>query len=369
MTKKVLVNLDLNQNEIQNGVIQNLASAPSSPKKGQKYFNTTSNVGFSWNGTAWRPYDAAALTDGSISNSALTTNPLARANHTGTQLAATISDLATTVQGYALNLFASPLANINMNSFNFTNLLDPTSAQQAATKNYVDSNIQAAAAGISSKPPVRTVFTTNIALTGLQNNDGVTAVAGDRALLTGQTTASQNGVYVQATGAWSRATDQGASGEIEEGALWLVTEGTAYGKTQWMCNTTGAITVGTTSISIVQFGAGLVYSGDGTTITLAGSTFSVKIDGAGWLTSSGSGLAVDKTKVPGKYATTLTGDNSTVSYTVTHNLGTTDVIVRVQDTSGNEVLVDTQAATTNTVVVTMSTYLGTGTNLRCIVHG
>ena len=50
---KYLTNLDLNQNEIQNVRLQNLASAPSSPVKGQPYFDTTTNRGMIYNGSTW----------------------------------------------------------------------------------------------------------------------------------------------------------------------------------------------------------------------------------------------------------------------------------------------------------------------------
>ena len=53
MAKNFLVDLNLNQNEVQNGVIQNLASNPSNPIKGQVYFNTTTNRFRCYNGTTW----------------------------------------------------------------------------------------------------------------------------------------------------------------------------------------------------------------------------------------------------------------------------------------------------------------------------
>lgn len=54
---------------------------------------------------------------------------------------------------------------------------------------------------------VQACATGNVALTGTQTIDGIALAAGDRVLLTGQTTASQNGPWVVAAGAWSRPTD------------------------------------------------------------------------------------------------------------------------------------------------------------------
>lgn len=50
---KHLNNIDLNKNELQNASMHKLASAPSSPVKGQTYFNTTDNKAYVYNGTNW----------------------------------------------------------------------------------------------------------------------------------------------------------------------------------------------------------------------------------------------------------------------------------------------------------------------------
>ena len=57
MSKKVLVNFDFNQNEIQNVRVQNLGSAPSSPVLGQLYFNSTQDKLFVYNGDEWIELD------------------------------------------------------------------------------------------------------------------------------------------------------------------------------------------------------------------------------------------------------------------------------------------------------------------------
>lgn len=345
-----LSNLNMSQNELQNARIQNLATAPASPVVGQIYHDTALVASYVWNGTAWRPVDATKATN--IPLSALATDPLARANHTGTQLAATVSNLAATVQAYSLSTFAAPTADIALAGFKFTGAGTPTAAGHVAEYSWVIGQIETAAAGISSKPAVRAVATANVAsLSGTTTIDGVSLVAGNRVLLTGQTTASQNGPYVVAAGAWTRPAAVQDNDELITGALWLVTEGTANSATQWRVATTGAIVPGTTAVSIVQFGAGSSYTA-GNGITLTGSAFSVNPAASGGISVAAGGVSVDTAVVVRKVNATI-GDGAATSINVVHNLGTRDVQVQVvrNSTPWDTVEVDVSRPDVNSVTL------------------
>jgi hypothetical protein len=351
MARKILANLDLNKNEIQNARLHNLASAPSSPVNGQIYYDTALLSEYFWNGAAWVPTDAVKRTGIPLAN--LATDPLARANHTGTQLAATVSNLAATVQAYTLNQFAAPSAAIPMSGQKLTGLGAPTAgSNDSARIADVEAAVQSAAAGIDSKPSVRLVAVANVAaLSGLAAIDSVTPVAGDRILLTAQTSALANGVYVAAAGAWPRAVDADGAGEITPGAFWFVEEGTLYNTSQWRCNNTGTVTPGSTSISIIQFGASSSYTA-GAGLLLTGSDFSI---GAGTgISVAADAIAVDVAVVARKYAATI-GDASSTSITVTHNLNNQDAISQVREVATNNIIdCDIQNNGVNTVVLGFS---------------
>jgi len=82
-----------------------------------------------------------------IALSKLATDPLARANHTGTQLAATVSDFDTQVRTSRLDQMTAPSAAVSVNSQKITNLDTPTASADAANKGYVDTQITALIGG------------------------------------------------------------------------------------------------------------------------------------------------------------------------------------------------------------------------------
>ena len=95
---------------------------------------------------------SADLVDGTIVNSdinasagialsKLATDPLARANHTGTQTASTVSDFDTQVRTSKVTDLAAPTGSFSMNSQKIVSLGTPTANADAATKLYVDTKV------------------------------------------------------------------------------------------------------------------------------------------------------------------------------------------------------------------------------------
>lgn len=117
-----------------------------------------------------------------------------------------------------------------------------------ATRAFVIDYVAAELAKRDSKNSVRVATTGAIILSGAQSIDGVAVVAGDRVLVKNQASAAQNGIYVAAVGAWSRAADADASIEVTPGLLVPVEAGTANGDSVWQLVTDAPITLGTTAL-------------------------------------------------------------------------------------------------------------------------
>lgn len=327
MTRKFLVNIDLAKNEIQNAVAQVLAAAPSTPAPGQFYYNSTSGRLEYRGAVAW-------------------IDPTARGNHSGTQLAATISDLGTAVAATRLDQLAAPTAAVSLGNQKMINVASPTLDTDAANKGYVD----AAVNGTDWKQSVRVATTANLAaLSGLLTIDAITLVAGDRVLVKDQTTQSANGLYAAASGAWARTTDADANAEVTAGLSVMVAEG-GQADTQWRLTTNDGIVVGTTALVFAQIGAGTTYS--------AGAGISIV----------GNVVAIDTAVVVRKVAVAV-GDGVATSIAVTHNLATLDVQVQVYEVAAGA-LVDCDQVRNSANQVTLGFAVApANVSLRVVVQG
>jgi hypothetical protein len=269
-------NIDLNGNQLLNFLVQLLSSDPGSPAAGR----------------VWYRSDTGTIKFRDGANNA--TRTLGR-----------------------LDQIDAPTAAVGLGSQRITSLADPTGAQDAATKAYVDATV----AGIDWKASVRAATTANVTLAGGAPTtiDGVTLVANDRVLVKAQTAGAENGIYKVSTlgtganGTWTRDTDADTSAEVTSGMAVPVNEGTVAADTVWILTTNDPLTLGTTALTFTKaFTAGA-------TITKFSQTF---------------------------------GDGAATSYNIDHNLGTTDVQVQVYQVSdGAQIEPDITRTTTNRVVL------------------
>lgn len=169
----------------------------------------------------------------------------------------------------------------------------PNIPQAYITKQYADS----ISAGLDPKESVYLVAVTNVATSGTVSIDGYTASLGSRVLLTNQTSAIDNGIFVVSATAWSRAADSDGnpSGEVSLGNYTFVERGLTFGTSGWVLydtDATGAtVSPGVNTQLWTQFnGAGTFIWGDG--LANIGNNIYVDIAPAGGLTFSGTQLKV-----------------------------------------------------------------------------
>jgi phage-related tail fiber protein len=197
-----------------------------------------------------------------------------------------ITDFDTQVRTSALNQMAVPTGVVGMNNQLVSNVATPVSPGDATNKGYVDGIAQ----GLDVKASCMCTTTGNITLSGLQTIDGYTTVAGDRVLVKNQTTNTANGIYVAATGAWTRTPDFSGTQAVS-GSNTFIEKGTINASTSWVMTTPDPITIGTSPIVWSQFSGAGTYTASGNGIVLTGTQFSL-VGVANQIVISASGIGI-----------------------------------------------------------------------------
>ena len=416
MAQKFLTNIDLNSNQLVNATFEVLAADPvSNLFEGRMYYNSTYDIIRYYTGSTWKLL-VNNVTSGGTYASALTINESGGSITITANLATTSAAglLSSTFWNDLNNATASATANTlaKRDENGNINVATPTASGHAATKGYVD----AARSGLDVKQSVRVATTEPINIASdLENGDtidGVTLATGDRVLVKNQSTASENGIYVVvASGAAGRSADADESAEVTAGMFTFVAEGNVNADSGWVLTTNDTINLGVTNLAFAQFsGAGQITAGNGLTktgntidavgtadritvnadsIDIAatyagqssittlgtiatgvwnGTTIAVANGGTGATTESGArtnlGSAASEatgrtTSTPSLARVAKQGCAASVSgvstTTVTHNFGTTDVIVQIYEvSSGATIIGDVTRANGNTVSVVLN---------------
>ena len=308
---------------------------------------------------------------------------------------------------------------IAMSANKITGLGTPTADTDAANKGYVDGvaqglDVKASVVYATAGPLDAYTFTstgggtlTSNAAEELDIDGYIVSAVGTRILVKNETAgnAPYNGIYtVTDAGGLStqwvltRSADANSSAEVTDGMFTFVEQGDTNSSTSWVLTTNNPITLNTTALTFAQFsGAGTYTASNGVLLTGTNFTFAPRA-GYGLQTGSsgaevklattsglnltsdlavgaGNGIsvltntvAIDSAVVVSKYAANV-GDGTNTSYTITHNLGTRDVIVSIYEGSGSyaEVICDVNHATTNTITLLFSV-APTSNQYRVVVH-
>jgi len=382
MAKKFLVSIDLNKNELLNARIQNLGSAPSNPVIGQIYYNSGDNVMYYYNGQAspnvpWQSMsgsqeviqdaigasieggvgltktyvDSTGITTIDLDNTAVTTGsygsqtkiPTFTVDQQGRLTAAGQVDVATelSITGdtgtTAISLLTEGLTVNGGEGIDVavTNNAITISAEDASTTNKGVASFDAADFNVNAG----VVSVKDINLDSQTTGDYVATIVG-----------TANEITVSPNSGHNAAVTVGLPDNVE------ITGNLQVGGNLNVIGTVNS--VNTTQINIEDNKVKLNSNFAGTPTTDAGITVERGLEtdveilwnetSDNWaLTNNGTAYHA----IARKYAETLGA--SATSYTITHNLGTTDVTVQIFEAASPfaQVEADVKRTSSNTVTV------------------
>lgn len=376
MAKKYLTHLNLNKNELQNAVIQPLATAPSSPVEGQIYYDTVDDTMYIWADGAWLDLGVQGGTGTVITivagnnidvDSTDPENPIVSVE---TLTVADISDL--TASAAELNILdGATLSTAELNYVDGVTSAIQTQLDAKIPSSYLDTDGTLAANSdvkIATQKAVKTFV--NAAVTGLLEFKGST----DASSNPNYPAASKGDAYVVSVA----GKVGGASGKsVEVGDMYLATADNAGGT---------EASVGTSWTVLEHNLVGALLASNNLSDVASASTAFANIKQAA--TASATGVVelatqaeteaksdTDRAVTPADLAsfpqrkTFTIGDNSATQIDVTHSLGTKEVITQVRQAS-DDVVVECDITNLSTSVVRLNFAVAPATNaLKVVVLG
>ena len=381
MSKKVLVNLNLNKNQIENAAAHNLSSAPSSPVVGQEYFNTSDKQKYIWTGTVWVSETAqgTTYTEGT------------GIDISGNVISADFTAVATAAQGALADTALQPNDNISELTNNAGYITNSALSGYVPTSRTVNgkalsANITLSASDVSALPSSTTIndltttaqqnalnsgaTTTNIGQIAT-NTSAISTINGKIPSQASSTNQLADKAFVNSSIATSTATFRGTFNSVAEleaytgpkddndyafvtgtdsdgntyydrykynGTAWVFEyrlNNSSFTSAQWAAINSGATTTNIAQIGTIQS----TINGYGNIVTHNTSEFATAAQG----TKADSAAQTYTTTNPA-----LTPTGGVCTWTVTHNLGA-NVIASVYDATTNEEVIVTVEKTSNTV--------------------
>lgn len=343
--------LDFAKLEGRNFQAHQLGTPPTSPVKGQLYYNTGDNTLYWFDGTAWVSGRGGTIPAHHTTHEPGGSDPLTVDAVVSTGSLRTLGAGAQQAMpgNRTLDAITIPAADMNFNTKRLTAVAAPQVNSDAATKAYVDSVAQ----GLDAKQSVRCATTANIDLSAAHPTsfDGVSPANLDRILVKDQTNPAENGIYTYAAaGPLARTSDMDAWAEVPSAYVW-VEEGTSQRDTGWTATADSGGTLGTTPIPWTQFsGAGSITAGAG--LTKSGNTIDVGA-GSGILVAADS-ISVDSAVMPRYYSSATHAAGTTIAIPQSvHGCRASRglIVMTVVEASGAEVLGDVVVAANGDVTV------------------
>ena len=349
MALKYLTHIDLNKNQLQNAVIHPLGTAPSSPAEGQIYYDST--VGdkkvYIYDGSAWVNIsgDISAVVAG---------NALTGGGTGGSvTLNVAVDDTTIAIASDALKVKDGGIGSTQLAATSVT--AGSYGSSSAIPTFTVDADGRLTAAGTSS-------IATTLDIAADSGTDNGVALGTDTLTINGTTneivtSVSGDTITVALPDDVTIGNDLTVTGDL------TVSGTTTTVNTETILLADNIITLNSNATGTPSENAGIeIERGDSTNVVLRWNETNDNWE----LTNDGS-TYYDIATTADSFKGSI-GDGSATSYTVTHNLGTRDVLVELYDASSYETVIADVTRTSTSVVTVAFTVAPTSNDIRVLIR-